>query len=139
MAGAQPSCSTSVPSSATRSPELHPGLNDDPTSFRPRHDHYILSEDRISTRPFQAGLHAAAASWLELKTGVPGLVDQGGTKTSRLVSSTAARPRLETRTLRAVTSGLYDGRPAIAPSDKWELRTGRGGRQSQPFAAPASA
>src|SRR6266403_1511776 len=112
-----------------------PGLSDDPTFvFAPDTTHYILSEDRnFHTAGLKLDYTLQPHHGLELKTGVLASLTRGHEDFSS-VSSTGSPGPASNSDLKGSDVGLY-AQTAIAPSDKWELRTGvRFDNHNAPFA-----
>ena len=112
-----------------------PGLTDDPTFvFAPDTTHYILSEDRnFHTAGLKLDYTLQPHHGLELKTGVLASLTRGHEDFSS-VSSTGSPGPASNSDLKGSDVGLY-AQTAIAPSDKWELRTGvRFDNHNAPFA-----
>src|SRR5216117_2646368 len=112
-----------------------PGLTDDPTFvFAPDTTHYILSEDRnFHTGGLKLDYTLQPHHGLELKTGVLASLTRGHEDFSS-VSSTGSPGPASNSDLKGSDVGLY-AQTAIAPSDKWELRTGvRFDNHNAPFA-----
>ncbi len=112
-----------------------PGLTDDPTFvFAPDTTHYILSEDRnFHTAGLKLDYTLAPHHGLELKTGVLASLTRGHEDFASVTSTGSPGPASNSG-LRGSDVGLY-AQTAIAPSDKWELRTGvRFDNHNAPFA-----
>src|SRR5438046_301905 len=111
------------------------GLTDDPTFlFAPDTTHYILSEDRnFHTAGLKLGYTLAPHHWLELKTGVLASLTRGHEDFASVTSTGSPGPASNSG-LRGSDVGVY-AQTALAPSDKWELRTGvRFDNHNAPFA-----
>src|SRR6266700_3566286 len=112
-----------------------PGLTDDPTFvFAPDTTHYILSEDRnFHTAGLKLDYTLQPHHGLELKTGVLASLTRGHEDFASVTSTGSPGPASNSG-LRGSDVGLY-AQTAIAPSDKWELRTGvRFDNHNAPFA-----
>src|SRR6266576_4682689 len=112
-----------------------PGLTDDPTFvFAPDTTHYILSEDRnFHTAGLKLDYTLAPHHGLELKTGVLASLTRGHEDFASVTSTGSPGPASNSG-LRGSDVGVY-AQTAIAPSDKWELRTGvRFDNHNAPFA-----
>ena len=112
-----------------------PGLTDDPTFvFAPDTTHYILSEDRnFHTAGLKLDYTLAPHHGLEVKTGVLASLTRGHEDFASVTSTGSPGPASNSG-LRGSDVGLY-AQTAIAPSDKWELRTGvRFDNHNAPFA-----
>ncbi len=112
-----------------------PGLTDDPTFvFAPDTTHYILSEDRnFHTVGLKLDYTLEPHHGLELKTGVLASLTRGH-EDFAAVTSTGSPGPASNSDLRGSDVGVY-AQTAIAPSDKWELRTGvRFDNHNAPFA-----
>src|SRR3989440_1308080 len=112
-----------------------PGLTDDPTFvFFPDTAHYILSEDRnFHTAGLKLDYTLQPHHGFELKTGVLGSVTRGHEDFASVTSTGSPGPA-STSDLKGSDVGVY-AQTAIAPSDKWELRTGvRFDNHNAPFA-----
>src|SRR5437667_10469688 len=112
-----------------------PGLTDDPTFvFAPDTTHYILSEDRnFHTAGLKLDYTLQPHHGLELKTGVLASLTRGHEDFSSVTSTGNLGPASNSD-LKGSDFGVY-AQTAIAPSDKWELRTGvRFDNHNAPFA-----
>src|SRR5437763_1976825 len=112
-----------------------PGLTDDPTFvFAPDTTHYILSEDRnFHTAGLKLDYTLAPHHGLELKTGVLASLTRGHEDFASVTSTGSPGPAPNSG-LKGSDFGVY-AQTAIAPSDKWELRTGvRFDNHNAPFA-----
>src|SRR5437016_5372108 len=112
-----------------------PGLTDDPTFvFAPDTTHYILSEDRnFHTVGLKLDYTLQPHHGLEFKTGLLGSLTRGHEDFASVTSNGTAGPASNSD-LKGSDIGLY-AQAAIAPSDKWELRTGvRFDNHNAPFA-----
>jgi len=112
-----------------------PGLTDDPTFvFAPDTTHYILSEDRnFHTVGLKLDYTLQPHHGLEFKTGLLGSLTRGHEDFASVTSNGTAGPASNSD-LKGSDVGLY-AQGAIAPSDKWELRTGvRFDNHNAPFA-----
>ena len=112
-----------------------PGVTDDPTFvFAPDTTHYILSEDRnFHTAGLKLDYTLEPHHGLELKAGVLASLTRGHEDFAALTSTGSPGPASNSE-LRGSDVGLY-AQAAIAPSDKWELRTGvRFDNHNAPFA-----
>jgi len=112
-----------------------PGLTDDPTFvFFPDTAHYILSEDRnFHTAGLKLDYTLQPHHGLELKTGVLASCT-GGHENFSTVTNTGSPGPASNSDLKGSDVGVY-AQTAIAPSDKWELRTGvRFDNHNAPFA-----
>jgi hypothetical protein len=112
-----------------------PGLTDDPTFvFAPDTTHYILSEDRnFHTVGLKLDYTLQPHHGLEFKTGLLGSLTRGHEDFASVTSNGTAGPASNSD-LKGSDVGLY-AQAAIAPSDKWELRTGvRFDNHNAPFA-----
>ncbi|HYS59784.1 MAG TPA: TonB-dependent receptor, partial [Gemmatimonadales bacterium] len=112
-----------------------PGLTDDPTFvFAPDTTHYILSEDRnFHTAGLKLDYTLAPHHGLELKTGVLASLTRGHEDFASVTSTRSPGPASNSG-LRGSDVGVY-AQTALAPSDKWELRTGvRFDNHNAPFA-----
>jgi len=112
-----------------------PGLTDDPTFvFFPDTAHYILSEDRnFHTAGLKLDYTLQPHHGLELKTGVLASYT-GGHENFSTVTNTGSPGPASNSDLKGSDVGVY-AQTAIAPSDKWELRTGvRFDNHNAPFA-----
>ena len=112
-----------------------PGLTDDPTFvFAPDTTHYILSEDRnFHTVGLKLDYTLQPHHGLEFKTGLLGSLTRGHEDFASVTANGTAGPASNSD-LKGSDVGLY-AQAAIAPSDKWELRTGvRFDNHNAPFA-----
>src|SRR5437773_2154744 len=112
-----------------------PGLTDDPTFvFAPDTTHYVLSEDRnFHTAGLKLDYTLQPHHGLELKTGVLASLTRGHEDFSSVTSTGNLGPASNSD-LKGSDFGVY-AQTAIAPSDKWELRTGvRFDNHNAPFA-----
>ncbi len=112
-----------------------PGLSDDPTFvFFPDTTHYILSEDRnFHTEGLKLDYTLQPHHGLEFKGGVLASYT-GGHENFASVSTTGSAGPTSDSDLKGSDVGVY-AQTAIAPSDKWELRTGvRFDNHNAPFA-----
>jgi hypothetical protein len=112
-----------------------PGLTDDPTFvFAPDTTRYILSEDRnFHTVGLKLDYTLQPHHGLEFKTGLLGSLTRGHEDFASVTSNGTAGPASNSD-LKGSDVGLY-AQAAIAPSDKWELRTGvRFDNHNAPFA-----
>ena len=112
-----------------------PGLSDDPTFvFFPDTTHYILSEDRnFHTEGLKLDYTLQPHHGLEFKGGVLASYT-GGHENFASVSKTGSPGPTSDSDLKGSDVGVY-AQTAIAPSDKWELRTGvRFDNHNAPFA-----
>ncbi len=112
-----------------------PGVTDDPTFvFAPDTTHYILSEDRnFHTAGLKLDYTLEPHHGLELKAGVLASLTRGHEDFAAVTSTGSPGPASNSE-LRGSDVGLY-AQAAIAPSDKWELRTGvRFDNHNAPFA-----
>ena len=112
-----------------------PGLTDDPTFvFAPDTTHYILSEDRnFHTVGLKLDYTLQPHHGLEFKTGLLGSLTRGQEDFASVTANGTAGPASNSD-LKGGDVGLY-AQAAIAPSDKWELRTGvRFDNHNAPFA-----
>ena len=112
-----------------------PGLSDDPTFvFFPDTTHYILSEDRnFHTEGLKLDYTLQPHHGLEFKGGVLASYT-GGHENFASVSKTGSAGPTSDSDLKGSDVGVY-AQTAIAPSDKWELRTGvRFDNHNAPFA-----
>src|SRR5439155_1703137 len=112
-----------------------PGLSDDPTFvFFPDTTHYILSEDRnFHTEGLKLDYTLQPHHGLEFKGGVLASYT-GGHENFASVSKTGSPGPTSDSDLNGSDVGVY-AQTAIAPSDKWELRTGvRFDNHNAPFA-----
>jgi len=112
-----------------------PGLSDDPTFvFFPDTTHYILSEDRkFHTAGLKLDYTLQPHHGLEFKGGVLASYT-GGHENFATVSKTGSPGPTSDSDLKGSDVGVY-AQTAIAPSDKWELRTGvRFDNHNAPFA-----
>src|SRR5438552_3822133 len=112
-----------------------PGLSDDPTFvFAPDTTHYILTEDRnFHTVGLKLDYTLQPHHGLELKTGVLASLTRGHEDFSSVTSTGNLGPASNSD-LKGSDFGVY-AQTAIAPSDKWELRTGvRFDNHNAPFA-----
>jgi hypothetical protein len=112
-----------------------PGLTDDPTFvFAPDTTHYTLSEDRnFHTVGLKLDYTLQPHHGLEFKTGLLGSLTRGHEDFASVTSNGTAGPASNSD-LKGSDVGLY-AQAAIAPSDKWELRTGvRFDNHNAPFA-----
>src|SRR5881227_240782 len=112
-----------------------PGLTDDPTFvFAPDTTHYILSEDRnFHTAGLKLDYTLQPHHGLEFKTGVLASLTRGHEDFSSVTSTGNLGPASNSD-LKGSDFGVY-AQTAIAPSDKWELRTGvRFDNHNAPFA-----
>ena len=112
-----------------------PGLTDDPTFvFAPDTTHYILSEDRnFHTVGLKLDYTLQPHHGLEFKTGLLGSLTRGQEDFASVTANGTAGPASNSD-LKGSDVGLY-AQAAIAPSDKWELRTGvRFDNHNAPFA-----
>jgi hypothetical protein len=112
-----------------------PGPTDDPTFvFAPDTTHYILSEDRsFHTAGLKLDYTLAPHHGLELKTGVLASLTRGHEDFASVTSTGSPGPASNSG-LRGSDVGVY-AQTAVAPSDKWELRTGvRFDNHNAPFA-----
>ncbi len=111
------------------------GLSDDPTFvFFPDTTHYILSEDRnFHTEGLKLDYTLQPHHGLEFKGGVLASYT-GGHENFASVSTTGSAGPTSDSDLKGSDVGVY-AQTAIAPSDKWELRTGvRFDNHNAPFA-----
>src|SRR2546426_6511074 len=101
-----------------------PSPTDDPTFvFAPDTTHYILSEDRnFHTAGLKLDYTLAPHHGLELKTGVLASLTTGHEDFASVTSTGSPGPASNSG-LRGSDVGVY-AQTALAPSDKWELRTG---------------
>jgi len=112
-----------------------PGLTDEATFvFFPDTAHYILSEDRnFHTAGLKLDYTLQPHHGLELKTGVLASYT-GGHENFATVTSGGSPGPASNSGLKGSDVGVY-AQTAIAPSDKWELRTGvRFDNHNAPFA-----
>ena len=112
-----------------------PGLTDDPTFvFAPDTTHYILSEDRnFHTVGLKLDYTLQPHHGLEFKTGVLASLTRGHEDFSSVTATGNPGPGSNSD-LKGSDVGVY-AQTAIAPSDKWELRTGvRFDNHNAPFA-----
>src|SRR2546421_732386 len=112
-----------------------PGLTDDPTFvFAPDTTHYTLSEDRNShTAGLKLDYTLQPHHGLEFKTGVLASLTRGHEDFSSVTATGNPGPGSNSD-LKGSDVGVY-AQTAIAPSDKWELRTGvRFDNHNAPFA-----
>src|SRR5205807_1638448 len=112
-----------------------PGLSDDPTFvFFPDTTHYILSEDRkFHTAGLKLDYTLQPHHGLEFKGGVLASYT-GGHENFASVSKTGSPGPTSGSEVKGGDVGVY-AQTAIAPSDKWELRTGvRFDNHNAPFA-----
>ena len=112
-----------------------PGRTDDPTFvFAPDTTHYVLSEDRnFHTAGLKLDYTVEPHHGLELKTGVLASLTRGHEDFASVTSSGSPGPASNSD-LKGSDVGVY-AQAAIAPSDKWELRTGvRFDNHNAPFA-----
>src|SRR5213595_1745196 len=112
-----------------------PGLSDDPTFvFFPDTTHYILSEDRkFHTAGLKLDYTLQPHHGLEFKGGVLASYTDGH-ENFATVSKTGSPGPTSDSDLKGSDVGVY-AQTAIAPSDKWELRSGvRFDNHNAPFA-----
>src|SRR6266446_1795594 len=112
-----------------------PGLSDDPTFvFAPDTTHYILSEDRnFHTVGLKLDYTLQPHHGLEFKTGLLASLTRGHEDFSAATATGNPGPGSNSD-LKGSDVGVY-AQTAIAPSDKWELRTGvRFDNHNAPFA-----
>src|SRR5256885_2198848 len=112
-----------------------PGLSDDPTFvFAPDTTHHILSEDRnFHTAGLKLDYTLQPHHGLEFKTGVLASLTRGHEDFSSVTATGNPGPGSNSD-LKGSYVGVY-AQTAIAPSDKWELRTGvRFDNHNAPFA-----
>ncbi|HXI62928.1 MAG TPA: TonB-dependent receptor [Gemmatimonadales bacterium] len=112
-----------------------PGLTDSATFvFSPDTAHYILSEDRnFHTAGLKLDYTATPHHGLEFKTGVLASYTGGREDFSTVTNGGSPGPASRSD-LKGSDVGIY-AQTAVAPSDKWELRTGvRFDNHNAPFA-----